>query len=291
MRIVYHLGAHCTDEEKILKCLLKNRGALADEGIIVPGPARYRSLLRETAAELKGQSASRDTEAMVLDAIMDEDHAERLILSFDSFMAFPNWVIGRNMLYPAAADRTSGLAKVFPDLQCEFFLAIRNPATFLPSLFERLKNRTYDDFTNGVDPMTLKWSDVVTRIRAANPGVPITVWCDEDTPLIWTEVLRELSGHDPATVLEGVDDLLSTIMSKDGLSRMQAYLQTHPPQSEIQRRRIVAAFLDKFALADEIEIELDFPGWTEDFVDAMTAQYEDDMTEIARMPGVTFIAP
>ena len=26
MEIVYHLGAHCTDEERLLRCLLKNRG-------------------------------------------------------------------------------------------------------------------------------------------------------------------------------------------------------------------------------------------------------------------------
>ncbi len=38
MEIVYHLGAHCTDEDRLLRCLLKNRGILAQQGIIVPGP-------------------------------------------------------------------------------------------------------------------------------------------------------------------------------------------------------------------------------------------------------------
>ena len=47
MEIVYHLGAHCTDEERLLRCLLKNRGALSAQGIVVPGPARYRNLLRD----------------------------------------------------------------------------------------------------------------------------------------------------------------------------------------------------------------------------------------------------
>lgn len=291
MRIVYHLGVHCTDDEKLVKCLLKNRGALAQEGIVVPGPARYRTFLRETAAELNGQPATTDTQAMVLDAIMDEDSAERLILSFDNFLAFPNWVIGRNQLYPAAAERTRGLAQIFPDLQCEFHLAIRNPATFLPALFSRLKGKTYEEFIEGTDPILIKWSELITRIREANPDVPITIWCDEDTPMIWPEVLREVSGHDPATELEGVTDLLSTIMSRDGLARMQTYLESRPPQTEIQRRRIVAAFLDKFGLNDQIEMELDLPGWTEAYVDALTQQYDDDVAAIARMPGVTFIAP
>ncbi len=59
MRIVYHLGAHCTDDERLVRCLLKNRGTLAEQGIVVPGPTRYRNLLRDTAATLKG--ADRDT--------------------------------------------------------------------------------------------------------------------------------------------------------------------------------------------------------------------------------------
>ena len=47
MRIVYHLGAHCTDEDRLVRCLLKNRATLAEQGIVVPAPTRYRKLLRE----------------------------------------------------------------------------------------------------------------------------------------------------------------------------------------------------------------------------------------------------
>ena len=36
MRIVYHLGAHCTDEDRLVRCLLKNRAVLAEAGIAVP---------------------------------------------------------------------------------------------------------------------------------------------------------------------------------------------------------------------------------------------------------------
>ena len=71
MRIVYHLGAHFTDEERLLKCLLKNREVLSAHGIVVPGPKRYRNLLRDTAIQLKGNAASRDTQALILDKIME----------------------------------------------------------------------------------------------------------------------------------------------------------------------------------------------------------------------------
>ena len=67
MRIVYHLGAHCTDDERLIRCLWKNRETLAVQGIVVPAPTRYRALLRDTAVTLKGRPASRDTQAVVLD--------------------------------------------------------------------------------------------------------------------------------------------------------------------------------------------------------------------------------
>ena len=80
MRIAYHLGAHFTDDERLLRCLLKNRDVLLQNEIVVPGPKRYRTLLRETAIALKGQPASLDTQALVLEQIMEVDRAERLIL-------------------------------------------------------------------------------------------------------------------------------------------------------------------------------------------------------------------
>ncbi len=290
MRIVYHLGVHCTDEEKLVRCLLKNRGALAEQGISVPGPARYRVLLRETMGALKGETASRDTQAMVLEQIMDEDEAQRLVLSYDNFLAFPQWVL-RQTLYPGAAERVRALTRLFPDIEAEFHLAIRNPATFLPALFQRQGDRSYEDFIAGTDPMLLRWSDLVTRIRQAVPDVPITVWCDEDTPLLWPEILRGLAGHDPAMTLNGVHDFLATLMSPEGTARLRKYLTENPPAGTDQRRRIVTAFLAKFALPDRLEVELDLPGWTEDYVAALTAQYDADVARIAAMPDITLLRP
>ena len=289
MRIVYHLGAHCTDDERLVRCLLKNREVLGAQGIVVPGPARYRTLLRDTAITLKGQAATRDTQALVLDQIMDEDRADRLILSWENFLSFPQWVL-KGQLYPAAAERVRAFTQIFPEIEAEFHLAIRNPATFLPELFAKQRDKTYDQFMSGVDPRDLYWSDVISDVLEQNPDVPFTVWCDEDTPLIWPEVLRAVSGHAEGTVLEDSDELLSLIMSAEGMARMKSYIASHPPQTPAQRRRIVSAFLDKFALPDRIEMELDLPGWTEQTITDLTAAYAEDITRIRMMPGVTFLS-
>ena len=61
--------------------------------------------------------------------------------------------------------------------------------------------------------------------------------------------------------------------------------------TEYQKRRAIAAFRDKYALDDEVEEELDMPGWTEDVVDEMSKTYDEDVATIAAMPGVRVLMP
>lgn len=288
MRIVYHLGAHCTDEERLITCLWRNRAALATEGIVVPAPARYRTLLRDTAMTLKGRPASRDTQALVLDQIMDEPQAARLILGWDNFLSYPQWVV-KDRLYPAAAERIRAFTQIFPEIEAEFHLSIRSLSSFLPALLLKQRGKSYQEFMGNVDPMTLGWAEVVEDILRMNPDAPFTIWCDEDTPLIWPEVLRSVAGHSAAIQLDGEDDLLERLMVPEGLSRMRDYLTANPPAGTTQRRRVVSAFLDKFALADQVEMEVDLPGWAAETVERLDAAYRQDLARIAAMPGVTLL--
>jgi hypothetical protein len=290
MRIVYHLGAHCTDEDRLVRCLLKNRGILAEQGIIVPSPTRYRKLLRDTAVQLRGATASQDTEAMILDQIMDEAVADRLILSWASFMSFPVYAL-RGALYRDGGERMRDFTRIFPDIEAEFHLAIRNPATFLPELRAKAGAKGHEDILADFDPHGLRWSEAIRQLLDANPQVPLTVWCDEDTPLIWPEVLHAVSGHAPGTKLADVDDILASVMTEAGLARYQTYCRDHPPQSVSQRRRIVTAFLEKFGRGDQLDYEIDLPGWTDILVRELTEAYLADVERIARMPGVSFIEP
>lgn len=288
MRIVYHLGAHCTDEDRLVRCLLKNRGLLAEQGIAVPPPTRYRKLLRDTAVQLKGAAASVDTQTMLLDQIMDTPEADRLVLSWDSFLSFPAWAV-RGTLYSFAGERIRAFTRIFPDCEAEFHVGLRNPATYLPALRAKVQERGHSETMIEADPLELHWSDALSQILAHNPGVPLTVWCDEDTPLIWPEVLQAVSGHAPGTVLADRDDILSLVMTDAGLARMRAYCAEHPPTSVGQRRRIVTAFLEKFARHDQIEMTIDVPGWDAGLVAALTARYHEDLERIRRLPGVTMI--
>jgi hypothetical protein len=91
--------------------------------------------------------------------------------------------------------------------------------------------------------------------------------------------------------LEGKDVLVQQIMDPAGYKRMQEYLRQRPPQTEVQRRRVVTAFLNRYAIDDQIEQVVNIPGWTEDFMADLSAAYDADMEVVAELPGVTLLTP
>ncbi|MCK4712698.1 MAG: hypothetical protein KAT26_07440, partial [Marinosulfonomonas sp.] len=145
------------------------------------------------------------------------------------------------------------------------------------------------EFIAGTDLFSVHWSDVIARIQAANPDCPITVWCNEDTPIIWPTVMREIAGLDPQTRLKGELDIIGGIISQDGIELLVKYLDEHPDLTEIERGRVRETFLEKFFLDDAVEHEIDLPGWTKDTVEELTDNYEDDIERIAHMKDVKFI--
>lgn len=289
MRISFHLGAHCTDEDQLVKSLLKNPKVFNKYGIAVPSPRDYRPVIRQVVRKLNGEPADRAAQDVLFEAMLESDDAERLVLSNEHFLANHVNAFKDAMFYKNAGKNSAALRNLFPENEVEFFIAVRNPATFIPALHQIVQPGPFNEYIAGVDPDALVWSDVIHDIREHNPGVPITVWCNEDTPLIWPEVLHDIIGLDQQIYMRGGYDVLIKIMAKEGVKRLKVYLDSHPPATEIQRRRIVSAFLDKYALEDEVEEELDLPGWTPEIVDQFTENYDDDLIEIGRIPGVTVL--
>jgi hypothetical protein len=291
MQVVFHLGAPCTDLGLIHKSLLKNRARLSEEGIIVPPLMRYRPVIKETMRALQGRQATDEVQEALLDAIVDEARIDRLILSDPRFICINRLVVQGAQIWPMIERQTVALRALFPEAAVEFHIGMRNPATLIPALFTASKFKDFAEFTDGMQPHAVTWSEMLRRLRMTHPDAPVTVWCNEDTPLLWGQILREMTDVPFDFPLLGTDDLVGSIMDTTGYKRLRRYLEDNPPHSEMQRRRIVGAFLDRYALDDEIEEELDLPGWTPDLVEDMSATYEDDMAEITRIPGVTLLTP
>lgn len=291
MQVVLHAGAHMTDEDRLSACLIKNRALLSENGTEIPNPGRYRKAIRILLRTAAREGITADARDTVMQSAKLTHEPERLILSGPSFFGTPKMAAGGAELYSSAEPRLGYFGQIFPNDQIELFIGIRNPATFLPATFDMTGFETMTEYLRGGDPMSIRWSHLIERLHAAFPDIPLTVWCNEDTPLIWSQVMREMAGLDPTVALDGEFALIEEIMTAPGLERFRSYVGSHPNMTEIQKRRVIAAFLDKFADDDAIEEELDIPGWTEELIDHMTELYDEDVYAIQRIPGVNLITP
>lgn len=291
INIVYHLGAPHTDNDQITWSLRKDAQLLADKGVMLRMPKEYRPQLKEMIVKLQGEVPSVAEQEALLTSIVKNKSIDRLLMSDTRFLGVPSWMMYGGGFYKNAAKNTARIRDLFPDNPCEFFLGISNPANLLPAVFSAQSQKTYEKFLDGTDLASIRWSDVISQIQQENPDCPLTVWCNEDTPIIWPTVLREMSGLDPQTRLQGELDVIQNIMSPDGFELLVKYLGERPDLTEVQRRRIRGIFLEKFYLDDAVEEEIDLPGWTDETIDALTSIYDDDVERIERLPGVNFITP
>ncbi|MCK0143143.1 hypothetical protein [Aliiroseovarius sp. F20344] len=292
MKIAIHIGAHCTDEDQLTKSLLKNANKLFIKGVAVPGPTRYRGLLGQIMTKLNGSVANSNTQDMLIDELIDSKQAERIVMGHQHSLGTHQQAIEGGRLYPLAGHNSAGLRKLFPSHDVSYYIGISNIANFMPDVAARLDDKTRAQMLETTNPLELYWADVIESIRQANPDTPITVWCNEDTPLIWPEIMHAISGLDDDTQLDRGDlDILEQITKEDGMTRLRNYLFDNPFQNEVHRRRILAAFLDKFAKDGVVEREIDLPGWTQGLVDELTENYEEDLKDISGIEGVTLLSP
>ncbi|PIE16369.1 MAG: hypothetical protein CSA68_02805 [Rhodobacterales bacterium] len=288
--IIYHLGAPFTDDDQLTWSLRQDNQLMIDNGVLIRRPKEYRIAIKALLDKLRGTAPSVADQEKLLQSIIRKQDVRRIIMSDPTFMGSPVWMFFGGDFYPNAGKNTAAIRNLFPQNPCEFYLGISNPASFVPTAFKDQTKRRYEQFVEGVDLSKLRWSEVIHSIQRANPGCPVTVWCNEDTPIIWPKVLRSFAGLGPDVRLKGELDILRGLMSDDNVELLIKYLAERPDLSEKQRQQIRMIFLERFALEEAVEDEIDLPGWTEQLVDHLTDIYEDDVAHIQQMPGVTLIS-
>ncbi len=290
MQIAFHIGANCTDEDRLLKSVLRNPDILLQQGIAVPGPGKYRTLIRETIQGLDGTPPAPDTRDILVDAIVEDDAITRVVLSNDNFIAVPKRIFDHGMFYPQAEMKIRGLHQLFPDDEISLFLGIRNPASFLQETYRRANADALEAYLGLNSPLDLVWSDVIARIKRAAPNTPLYVWCNEDTPLIWEDLIRLLSGIALNSPLNGTFDVLAHIVTEEGMQVLKARIANEAPSAHA-KREIIADVLEAYAMPEQIEDDIELSGLDQATITAMSDSYEDDLAVIAGMEGVDLILP
>lgn len=291
MEIALHLGAHLTVETQIRNCMVANADRLAAQGVVATRARNYLNTLIDAATHIaSGHGAPRAFET-VLEALEAPADARRLIFSAPKLLAKLPEAMDDTRFYPGAARRIAAFRHIFAGHQTEIFLAIRNPASFVPAFLNAERAKAKGASIDHLDADALRWSLVVAEIRAEWPEAALTVWCDEDTPFVWHQMLERVAGVTPEDGFAGSFDWFTSVMIDGGADKLARYLETAPPVDDAHRQRVIAAFLEKYCDPDKLDIDLTATGWDEARLDHLSALYEDDVAQIASMPGVTLVQP
>lgn len=291
MQVAIHFGTHGTEPERMIRTLMDNRDWLLGNGVEVVPPGRLKGVLDEALASLQGGTAPAAMEELIYDALLDGEQVRRMVISQASLIGAPVRCIAPAGLFAQAGTRMRAVAALFPSAEVELSLAIQNPARQVPHLISRIGEAGPDRVLDGIDPMALRWGPAMRRIVEALQGRRVIVWCSEDTPLIWPEAVRRVAGMPAEVALKSGLGVIADLLDPAGMSLLRDRLAEAGRLTIAARRDLFAAVLASHARPELVHETVTLPGWTQDLVDAMTDAYEQDVGEIAALPGVEFISP
>jgi hypothetical protein len=261
--------------------------------IALPLPKNYRRPLRKWMMQANHTALDADARDILLDVFLNGEPEEcrTLYMGITSFFGAPKETIQNNALCPQAIGNLVRFMALFPEDQTHLFLALRNTTTFIPAMMAEAKTDNLNFIMYKSDPGALRWSDFLKSNRQRFPALSMTIWFIEDTPFIWGQFMRLVGGFSPSTPMVGSYNLIESILSEEGFTCFQAYLEKHPEMNERQKRKVMFAFAEQFGRADVLEQDVSVPGWDAQMVYDLTAQYEADLANINAISGVRLVLP
>lgn len=291
MQVVFHIGVHNTDSERVLKTLLNNREELLKIGTEPIPNSRHKGIFVDALMSLKGGAATPEMEQILLDAVIEEEDVQRIVFSMSGFMGASKIAVTARGFYSDIESRINGLMRLYPSAETEFFLAIRNPATLLNDILISNKNLSYHELMANANPLDLRWRDVAHRLARAAQGRRVVVWCFEDLPLIFPEVVRMIGNMPLEAQLRGGTQYVEELLTPGGRLKLKEAMKGYAQLSIRKRREIHGQVLNQYGMESILEQSIHLPGWTQELVDEISDNYYSDVAEIAVLPGIEFILP
>ncbi len=291
MQVILHCGVYSTDMVPLLDSLKANEDLKLPFKTQISDPEHIRIFLRKLLRNADVNDVVEDTRHLILDVADIKSDTQRIFLSNPAILGTYRDFEHEGMLFPNVTKYLSILKTVFKDDDLEICFAMRNPATLLSSVLQATRQQNISDLIGNSDPTKLLWSEMIKRIRAFMPDLPITVWYNEDSPLIWRSLLQHLLRLPADADVKNAFQPVASLLSAEDLARFQVYIKKHPGMTLSQERRVIATFIDKFVSKDALEESVEIEGWSQELVDNITRVYEADQKAIAGIPNVTLILP
>ena len=283
MEVVLHLGVHDTHQDLLLRSLGANEALLSQAGVRLLHSAQISDPL---LALLNGTSDALTVAHRALDPHLSDPSVRRLVIFVPHVLGYGRGALTTAQVYPNAAERLHRIGTLFSGVALTLTLGLRAPSHFLPDVAAALQRfAPGTDIAMG-DPMLLSWAGLVERIRRALPDADLTVWRDEDAPLLWPVLLRHLAGLAASAPLAGDGTLARSLVPGRARGAFDAELAGLTGVPFAQWQAAVSAFLPDHADMALVEPEIPHPGWDARLIAALEAGYRADTARIRMIAGV-----
>lgn len=291
MQIAIHTGVHQTECDVLSKALLRNRDNLQKKGVVIPGPGKYRRLFSQMLNAMEHAPPVQETREVLLDNLLDNysGHVDRLVLSHENFFSVPKIAFEGRQIYRKAENRLKMFEEIFRNDTLEIFISIRNPATFLSALLTSTPHENLAQLMYGLEPADLLWSKFAERVSMAVPNVPLHIWCYEDSPFILGKLIRKLTTIEQDCEIIGAYSRFSKLLSQEGEEKFREVISSGSVYTEKEKQDLMVMYFEKYALAEEVYCELDVSNWTQELIEELTQQYDQDLMNIEQLPNVSMI--
>lgn len=291
MQVVIHAGAAFTDHGQLLGSLLANRSGLADRGLAVLGPRPCRQFVKEMSDAQVQDRPFAEAQETLRGILPDGEAIRRVVLSSDKFFGPRRTALQQGQIYPFAGQRTAYTAQLLGDCDINLFVGLMNPGSFIPKVLMSLHETQREAILHSTDLSCLNWLSMIEDLQDLASDVQLTLWENEDTPLIWGDILRAMAALPEDVALKDEHALLASLLTETGKKQLLQLIREETAQHPRDRREKLETIFEEHALPDQIEEELHLPGWSADVVDAFSELYQQDLAKIRAMPNIRFLQP
>ncbi len=248
-----HLGAHKTATTYLQETLAAVRGDLVRQGIdfLPSSEVRERALARALGQRRPGArvpilGAARMRGAIETVLAPLRVGPEVVAFSEENILGMPDHML-RVPLYPRAATNVGRLASLAGRAEVVFFLSIRSYDTLIPSAYvETLKHAPpppggFREAWARLRAAPPSCCDLVARLRAAAPKVPLRIWRQEDYRANARAIMEAFCGGALGPLPELSDPTWTRSPSAGAIAEAEALPRDLPPAERLARVRAIFA--------------------------------------------------
>ena len=251
-----HIGAHKTATTHLQETLAEVRADLAGLGVdFIPNRLVRRRALAPTLGQRRpiarlpivGSRHMRDAIEAVLAPL--RIGPEVVVLSEENIVGVPEHML-TVPLYPQAAVNVGRLASLARRAEVVLFLSIRSYDTLIPSAYvETLKHALpprggFEEAWARLLSTPPSWFDLVSRIRAAAPGVALRIWRQEDYRANARAIMEAVCGRALGPLPEISDPTWTRSPSASAIVTVEALPRDLPRAERLARVRAIFAAAD-----------------------------------------------